>query len=95
MSSAEEIIPSVTVGLLPHPVLSNAPTRCTSPAKVIVSYADGRSFLSYQQGSLAVPGQPSPPALSISSRSERVSALYNTRRLLVTVLNQIFCTYEP
>lgn len=49
---------------------------------------------SYQQGSLTVPSQRSPPALSISSRSEQVITLYNSLRLLVTVWILI-CTYKP
>lgn len=37
VSSAEEIISSVPVGLLLHLIISTAPKRYTSPAKVIVS----------------------------------------------------------
>ncbi|KAL2307668.1 hypothetical protein Nmel_000642, partial [Mimus melanotis] len=37
VSAAEEIISSVTVGLMLHLMLSNVPKRYTSPAKVIVS----------------------------------------------------------
>uniref|UniRef100_U3KCT0 Eukaryotic translation initiation factor 1B n=1 Tax=Ficedula albicollis TaxID=59894 RepID=U3KCT0_FICAL len=73
VSSAQEIISSVTVSYTPCLRLSNVRKRCTSPCKCYcfckVSYADGRSFLSYQQGSLTLPGQRSPPALSVSSRN--------------------------
>lgn len=42
-----------------------------------------------------MPSQRSPPALSISSRSEQVSTLYDSLRLLVTVWTLMFCTYKP
>lgn len=42
-----------------------------------------------------MPGQRSPPALSISNRSEQVSTLYNSVRFFVTVLTLIFSTYKP
>lgn len=40
-------------------------------------------------------GQPSPPALSISSRTEQVSTLHNSIGLFVRVLTLIFCPYKP
>lgn len=52
-------------------------------------------FSPIKQGSLTVPGQRSPPPLSVSSRSEQVSTLCNNVRFLVAVLTVIFCTYKP